>query len=310
MRPLRSFSTFYCVAASGTISNSRKLLAFLCSRGHEYPIVTALDAFRSSSLTRHLMLAGLVLSFLFLGQPTFAQVQVSAQAPIQDPQAVTVLAQALSVAGGLAVLSGIRDFNGSGTITYYQPSIVEGTVAVSGTNMDQFRQDVTLSTGVHSEIFANEQVTLRNPDGTIIPLSTQGPLCPGRLVVPYLLLAPALNSSGFSLRYEGLTQLDGQTVNQIELQEIIPGLTDPSGQFAEYHTVDFFIDASNFHILAMQDRVPTHLVRQVRFSDYQVVDGVLVPFSIAETSGGLQTWTIQLNQIGFNSGTQPSSFQF
>jgi len=58
----------------------------------------------------------------------------------------------------------------------------------------------------------------------------------------------------------------------------------------------------------VQDVVPRNRIRQIHYADYRQITGLLVPFSISQT-GGLQPCTIQLNQIIFNSGLQPSDFQ-
>jgi hypothetical protein len=254
------------------------------------------------------LFAGLLLAAIF-APIGFAQTQTSSQAPVQDPQAVAILTQVLTAAGGQPRLSTIQDFTASGNITYDQPRNVGGNVTVRGTNLEQFRLDATLPTGIRSQAITDGQITLKTEDGTVSHLHFQAPLGPERTILPCLFLSPVLNSGGFSLSYKGIAQIDGGSVHEIEVQEVMPALVDPSGAFREYHTIDFFIDTSTFRVLMMQDTVPQHLLRQIRFSDYRNVGGILVPFSISEQSGGLPTWTIQLNQISFNSGLQDSDFQ-
>jgi hypothetical protein len=247
-----------------------------------------------------------------LGRPQALQAapgQSSSPIPVQDPQAVSVLTQTIAAAGGSTILGGIQNFSGTGSISYLQPSNVQGSVTLSGTNMDQFRQDTTLPSGVLSQVVANDQITLEMQNGTVLPLNIQAPLCPERLIVPYMFLVPAMNGSGFSISYKGLMPFDSGTAYEIELQEVVPGLADPAGQFAQYHTIDFFIDSSSFQILMMQDVVPTNLVRQIRFSNYTNLNGVLIPFSITQQVDGLQVWTIQLSQISFNTALPASTFQ-
>jgi hypothetical protein len=249
-----------------------------------------------------------VLPFAF-GEVGFAQTPTSSQTATKDPQAVAILTQVLTTAGGLSALSTVQDFSGSGNIIYYQPLDATGTVIVRGTEMEQFRLDVTLSTGIRSQTMTNGEITVKSEEGKVFTPHVQVPLCPGCIIVPYFLLAPALNSSGFNLLYKGHTQVDGNPAYEVEVQEVIPGLEDSRGRFREYHTLEFFIDPSTYHILMLQDVVPKHLTRQIRFSGYQNFNGVLLPLSIAEQCGGLQTWTIQLSQISLNTGLQDSDFQ-
>lgn len=259
-------------------------------------------------MNRLTLIASSVAFFAALSQPIHAQ-QTSPTATNRDPQAVAILTQVLLNAGGQEFLGGIQDFSGAGNITYSQLSTVTGTVAVRGTTREQFRIDATLPAGVRSQAITNGVLTVKLESGTVVPFQIQVPTCPGRIVLPYLLLVPALNSADFNLSYKGIVSLDGHSANQIEVQEIIPGFAHVSKDFREYHTIEFFVDSSTFQILMMEDAVPQHLVRQVRFSNYQSTNGVLVPFSISEQSGGLPTWTIQLAKIAFNNGLQDSDFQ-
>jgi hypothetical protein len=249
----------------------------------------------------------LLFCLLFAVFPTFAQQPVATTRVTKDSQAVTLLNQVLASAGGVSALLAVQDFTGAGTITYSQPQGVTGTVVVRGTQLEQYRMDATISSGVRSQSMSNGQLTLKREDGTAVPLSVQVPLCPECVIFPYLVLAPALTSPQLSLSYKGAVQLDGNSVQQIEIQEVVTGLGDAN--VSEYHTIDFFVDPSTFQILMLQDVIPNHLVRQIRFTNYQSANGVLVPFTIAEQSGGLPTWTIQLSQITFNTGLQASDFQ-
>jgi uncharacterized membrane protein len=252
------------------------------------------------------------LSSIFVPSLVLITSAVAQRAPIsvtKDPQALTILTQVLANAGGVALLGGVQDFIGTGKITYSQPSTMTVPVIVRGTTSEQFRIDATLPAGVRSQAIANGVLTARTESGAVVPFQIQVPTCPGRVILPYLLVVSALSSPDFTVSYKGTVNLDEHSANQIEVQEVIPGLAGVGKDFREYHTVEFFVDSSTFQILMMQDTVPQHLVRQTVFSNYQALNGVLVPLSISEQSGGLPTWTIQLNQITFNSGLQDSDFQ-
>jgi hypothetical protein len=246
----------------------------------------------------------LLFCLIFAVLPTLAQQSVT-----KDPQAVTVLNEVLASAGNLSALSALQDATGAGTITYSQPAGVQGTATLRAMGFDHSRLDATLPTGIRSASISDGQIVFKSENGTVSPLVAQAPLCPGCVLLPYLLLAPALNSPAFNVLYRGTAQLNSNSVYQIELQEVVAGLEDPNGQFREYHTIDFFIDPTTFHILMLQDIVPNHLVRRIQFSNYQNASGILVPFTIAETCGGLPTWTITLSQETFNAGLQDSDFQ-
>jgi hypothetical protein len=269
---------------------------------------------------------GLLLSFLFLNalawarqtqtpvpQPTPPQqTQPSSTLPsvTKDAQAVDVVTQALVAAGGITAVSAIADYTATGNVTYHMATDVQGTVTVRGGGLGNLRIDASLPTGMRSEAILDGQITIKTEDGGITPIQLQAPMSPGRLVLPYLLLAPAVNSPGFSLSYKGLVDVDGRSAHDVQLVRILPGLSDPTGLIREYSTVDFFIDSSTLQLLMMQDVVLKHMVRQVRYSDYRLANGVLVPFSISEQRAGQPTWLMRLSQITFNTGLQDSDFQF
>jgi hypothetical protein len=238
---------------------------------------------------------------------------VRAQQPLptatKDPQAVAVLTQTLVAAGGLSALAAIQDVTGTGQITYFQPQNFQSSVTVRGRELDQFRLDATLPSGISAQAISNGQMTVKLASGKVIPINSDAPPHSSRVFLPYIFLSAALNGPEFGLSYKGVVQLDGHSVVDIEVQEVVPDSVHPSGLFPEYHTIGFFIDASTFQVAMMQDTVPNHLVRQTRYSAYGTVSGILVPHAITQQSGGLQTWTIQLNQITLNNGLQDSDFQ-
>lgn len=242
-------------------------------------------------------------------QPPQQTQPVTTTSPVtKDLQAVTILNQALSVAGGIPAIMAVSDYTATGSVTYHRAQLEQGSVTVRGSGLDYLRIDATLPTGVRSEAISNGQFTMKTEDGIVAPLDGQAPMSPSRLILPYLLLAPALNSPGFSLLYKGLVAVDGSSAYDVQLVRVLPGLSDSTGRFREYSTIDFFFDSSTLQLLMVQDVVFRHLLRQVRYSNYRFVNGVLVPFSINVQGAGPLT-QLQLSQITFNTGIQASDFQ-
>jgi hypothetical protein len=244
------------------------------------------------------------------------QVTTPPPAP-KDPQAVSVLNQVLSVGGGAAAIKAVTDYTGTGNITYNWNPVEQGSVTVMGLGFDQFRVDANLSRGVHSSVISAGQTTTKTQEGVIsqypppypVPSSDafpyQPPMFPGSLVLPHAQLVAVLNSPRFSVSYKGLVQVDGHPAHDIQVLRVLPGPTDV---MSEYHTRDFFVDASTLQVVMTQEMVPKNVVRVIRYSDYRTVSGVLAPFSISEEMGGQQTWAIQLSRITFNAGLQGASF--
>jgi hypothetical protein len=119
-----------------------------------------------------------------------------------------------------------------------------------------------------------------------------------------LRVAAALGDSGSSLSYLGLIDEDGRSVHHLRL--VASGIElDPDGKFKDLRTLDVFIDASTFLVIRTRDTIHAdrnmndHYSRELFFSDYRVVNGVLVPFAVTEKFGGQRTWSLQLDSVNF-----------
>src|SRR5208282_4750375 len=88
-------------------------------------------------------------------------------APTRDPQAVSILSQALAAAGGVSAVSVVQDFTGTGTITYYWANQeVSGQATVRGLGTSDFRLDAQLPQGARSWLVTALQGATKNVDGT------------------------------------------------------------------------------------------------------------------------------------------------
>jgi hypothetical protein len=106
-----------------------------------------------------------------------------------------------------------------------------------------------------------------------------------------------------------------RTVKFHFLDEILPGSevsanpNDPNSLVDKFLTFHYFIDVATSHVVMMQDVILKGVPRQIRYADFRLTNGLLVPFSISETIQGQTIRQIQLNQVTFNSGLQDSDFQ-
>lgn len=269
------------------------------------------------SLTLALSIAALLVSPLLFAQ------QPSTGAVTRDPQALTLLGQALSVAGGTAAIAAITDYTATGSASWYKdPSqTLEGSVTISGTASEQLRFDAHLPTGVRSYAVNHGHSAWKTEDEklaqapaphTRVPSSDaypyKAPMFAGGFASPHTQIAAVLNDSLLEVLYRGSVQLDGRPTHEIHVRRILPGRSDPNDPLAEYNSLYFFIDATTYQVVMTQDAIPKHVIHQLRYSDYRPVKSVLVPFSIAEFMGGQQIWAIHLDQVSFNTGLQDSSF--
>jgi len=108
-------------------------------------------------------------------------------------------------------------------------------------------------------------------------------------------------------KYKGIVQVNGLPAHDVQAQRVFPGQAQQDS-LAEYHVEDLFIDTATLQLVMTKDNVPRHVVHQIRYADHKLVNGVLVPFSIAEEISGQHTWELLLSQINFNTGLQDSDF--
>jgi hypothetical protein len=257
---------------------------------------------------------GLLLCIPFLAVQGWTQ-QTSTLSPTQpaapkDPQAVNVVNQTLTAAGGLSGVMAITDYIASGSIIVHENQDIQGTVTLSGLGLGEFRQDISVPTGVRSFAIGNGQAAIKTEDGTTRQLNFryQTPLMTSSVLIPCWQLAAALNDPMFGLSHKGITQIDGISAYDIRIQLMPPGPPDPNGVVAEYFGADFFIDTTTFQVRMTQDVVVRHFIRKIRYSNYKPINGVVVAFSIDEEIDGRPSQTIQLNEITVNNGLQESAF--
>jgi hypothetical protein len=247
----------------------------------------------------------LLLTISVRGQQT--QPGMSPPPAPKDPQAVSILSQALAVAGGATAIAAISDYTATGNIIYHSDQDVQGSVTVQGLGLNQYRLDANLPKGVRSSVVTDGRMRLKAEDGSVKAIHSQIAMHLSGLVVPFLELSIALNSPAFGLSNKGVVQVNGNSAYDIQL---LLGGTGPKRpkRLADFYSRDYFVDAVTFQVVMTQDLAPRHVIRQLQYSDFRPKSGVLVPFSISEVAGGQQTWSMQLSQISFNTGLQDSAF--
>jgi hypothetical protein len=241
----------------------------------------------------------------------------STQQAQRDPQALTVVTQAINAAGGQAALGGIQDVAGSGTITYYWAGDqVQGNVTLKGRGVAQFRLDATLPAGIRSIKANNGTGSTSEPDGTTTPIPFYQAVNMGSsFAFPVGKLLAALQDPTTNITYGGLLTRGGSQVYDIR----IAGLQAPAPMASASPTrlpmEEFFIDSTTFHIVSVLSRAYPRdgslrtRPAELQFSDYRTVNGILVPFSVTNLIDGQCTFTIQLAQVTLNNNLSDSDFQ-
>jgi len=251
---------------------------------------------------------------LLAARPSATQ-QTSGTAVPRDPQAMAVITKALNAAGGVSALAAIQDITATGTITYYWAGEeVQGTVKVKGRGTGQFRLDATLLNGVRSWAVNNGTGFVKEMDGSNNQIPYHNTVNFGNLTFPLYFMSTVAQDTSTSVIYVGLETKNSNQVHHVRTQKVFPSNADASAILTKLTTRDFFIDSATFHLVSTLDMV--HPVNastidyshEMQFSDNRFVNGVLVPFSIVEVATGQRTYSIQLNQVTFNTGLQDSDF--
>lgn len=266
-----------------------------------------------------LSLGVVLLSTAALAQTTTSTTSGTSTAPVLDSQAVNVLNQVIAAAGGAQTISSVSDYTATGNITYYPGDQVQGTVTIRALGALEFRMDAVLPTGTRSWVIDQGIVSTKLENGKITAMQVptnvassdafpyKTPLFPTSRAFPVRPLASVLANQAWGLSYKGLTQIDGHQVHDILLQSDTPSIS-PKVFTPPIRTREIFVDASTFQIVMMRDSLPKNAFEEMHFSNYQAVNGQLIPFVILDKVAGEQIWVVQLNQVTLNTGLQESAF--
>lgn len=236
---------------------------------------------------------------------------------VRDPQAITVLTEAVNAAGGMSAIASVQDFTGTGNITYYWAGQeVTGSATVRGLGSSLFRLDAELPDGTRSWAVTDTKGTLKNPDGTTSQIQYSNAISLGGLTLPYLRIAAALSNPNFSITPAGTATLNGRNGTVIQIQEGFPASEDPTGDLARLNAKRYVIDPQTLAVVETKDTLFSEdgrmlpVAHEMIFSNVTTVNGVAVPLSVVEKVGGQKTWSLQLGSVTFNSGLETSIFQF
>src|SRR5882762_8362472 len=130
-----------------------------------------------------------IFSLLFLTAQVWGQQTqpLTTPPPVpKDPQAVSIVSQALAVGGGAQAIAAIADYTATGNITYHWDQDVQGSVTVLGLGLGQCRLDANLPRGLRSWAVTDGRMSLKAEDGSAKPIHSQIAMHLSGLVVPYL----------------------------------------------------------------------------------------------------------------------------
>lgn len=225
--------------------------------------------------------------------------------PVRDPQALALAAQSVAaLAGGSTVI----DVTLSGSVTRTAGSDVQtGTATLYGKGQNESRLDLNLSNDQRTEIrnyVGTPQGEWIGPDGTPIPFAQFNCLTDAVWFFPALSSLALASDSNQTLSYVGLETLNGASVQH--LRSVWYG--------QQISQTDFYLDSTTLLPVSIGLNVHAdsdsslNIPIQVQFSNYQNVNGVLVPYHIQQSLNGSLLLDFAVDGAILNSGLADSLF--
>lgn len=261
------------------------------------------------------MRVSLVVSLISLMIPV--QSPIATQPAItRDSLAVTSLQQAVTALGGQNAIGSLQNSVALGTLT---PAPAVDSVSsweeagdfkwendFSGSTYE-FRQE--LHTNGVTKIYASGHghPSFGNGD-KILSRATEAAYASPPFHVPGILLSRQLANQNYSIQFVESTKLDGHAAVHIR--------TSVAGGPAEntLSPQDWFLDAVTGLPMRVVYRIPSNTniydyeTDTTDFSNYKVVSGVAIPFTLTTSTNNIALCTATISSISFNLGISPADF--
>jgi hypothetical protein len=232
--------------------------------------------------------------------------------PTSSPQAVAYAAQSIAALTGGAAIS---DVTLTGSVTWNGSHTGTATLRALGTG--ESRIDLALTSGTRTEI---RDAQTGVPLGEwVAPSSATGLFAWQNCATDAVWFFPALGSlragPNVVLSYIGQTTWNDTNVQHIQSYVYqanpTPGL-NPSLQ--QLSTMDFYLDATSLLPVAVtfnahpDNNSGVNLLVEIDFSNYQNINGVMVPMLIQRSQQGNLMVDVVISGASFNTGLQLSLF--
>ncbi len=248
---------------------------------------------------------------VFLASSFFYIPVAAQQRPLRDPQALSVLAQSLTVMGGAAP----GDSVASGNVTFYVGGGEEkATLRVVTRGLRQYQQEVVTSSRQRVLTFSRGRAT--SHDGTdsekLLSHNAVNDYCP---YFPLASIMADLNNPDLAVQYLGVESLDGASAHRIKLWNTFASDSELAANNLGHYTVtEAWIDATSllprklaFSVFAREapnEPIPVEII----YSAYGNFGGVLYPTRILKNFNGTPYCLIEIQQVLLNVGLTETDF--
>jgi hypothetical protein len=253
---------------------------------------------------------------LFFATATQAQ-QSTPTPPPRDAQAVSLLQRSLAALSGT---TNVRDVTLNGSGNWIAGSDNEtGSATLKATVIGQSNINLSLSGGQRSEVIDISQAppvgNWCGTDGVWHAMAAHNLFSDPSWFFPTFLISRVLSGTNYAI-----SPMDAETQNGIAVEHIgiyqQPGYTDQgTPTIASLSQIDIYLNAST--LLPVSISFNTHpdnnallnIPIQIRFSNYQTVQGVSVPYHVQKFIQNGLALDVTITTVQLNSGLSASDFQ-
>lgn len=252
---------------------------------------------------------GLLFSFLvFIPSVWAQQTAPAAPQPTRDPQAVSVLQQAIAAMGSTVPTDSVA----IGAVTIVAGTETDqGTIRILTRGTNETLEQIATSQPERAQVFSQGQAS-ETVGTTAMPLPLERSATAQCRDFPLPFLLALLNNPDEALTFVGseqlgVTALHIQATNTYASQKRLQSL-------AEFSTTDLWIDAKTLlplkvaHVQRDGGGAAPKNRMEIFFADYQNTGGVLYPRTIQKSWNGTPWITITVQSVIFNSGLTDANF--
>jgi hypothetical protein len=239
---------------------------------------------------------------------------LSQSQPPSDPQAVALASQSIA---GLTGGNAVNDVTLAGSVIWSAGTTPEtGVVTLLASGTGESRMNLSLPSGIRAEI---RDASAGVPQGEWIAQDgSSGLFAQQNCATDAVWFFPALGSLAAGpnvvLTYVGLETRNGVALQHIQSYIYQPNPSGVSPSSQQLSTIDFYLDATTLLPVTMtysahpDTSANANLEVEVDFSNYQPLNGFLVPTRVQRYLQGNLQVDITLSTGAFNTGLALSDF--
>lgn len=254
---------------------------------------------------------------LFLGSFLMSLPVVAQQPAPRDAQAVLVLQRSLAALAGTVP---VNDVTLSGTVTRIAGSDNDsGTVTLKATAVGQGRIDLSLSSGQRSEVIDISQASpvgnWSGPDSEWHPIAGHNLLGDPSWFFPTFLIHRALSVPSYAISPMDAETMDGVAVQHLKIYQQYGSSPQQVALTQGLSQIDIYLNSSTLLPVAIlfnahpDDNALVNIPIQIKFSNYQAVQGASVPYHIQKYIQNGLVLDVTVTGVQVNNGLSATDFQ-